>query len=185
MDDTPAPRAESRNFFTFETLYREHVGFVGATAQRLGVQSSALDDLIQEVFLVVHRKWGTMEKPQCLRSWLYGIVRRKASNHRRSKDESVSLYGDAADHAEVRASTQTPLEQAERNASVQLLIQLLNGLDEAKREVFALVDIEELSVPEAAAALQIPLNTAYSRLRVARQQFGAAVARHEARAKFT
>jgi RNA polymerase sigma-70 factor (ECF subfamily) len=76
----------------------------------------------------------------------------------------------------------TPLEQAETNAELQLLASLLAELDEPKRDMFTLVELEELSVPEAAEILEIPLNTAYSRLRLARQAFEAALARHEARA---
>jgi RNA polymerase sigma-70 factor (ECF subfamily) len=79
------------------------------------------------------------------------------------------------------ASDPTPLENTERNAERQLLMRLLSELDEPKREVFTLVDVHELSVPEAAEALGIPLNTAYSRLRVARQSFEMALARYEAR----
>jgi RNA polymerase sigma-70 factor (ECF subfamily) len=77
----------------------------------------------------------------------------------------------------------TPLEQTERNAELELLARLLDELDEPKREVFALVELEELSVPEAAEVLEIPLNTAYSRLRAARQSFDLALARIEARSK--
>jgi len=66
-----------------------------------------------------------------------------------------------------------------------LLMSLLDQLEVPKREIFALVDVEDLSVPEAAELLGIPLNTAYSRLRVARQNFEAALARHEARTKGT
>jgi RNA polymerase sigma-70 factor (ECF subfamily) len=61
------------------------------------------------------------------------------------------------------------------------LYSLLDELDPAKREVFTLVEIDELTVPEAASVLEIPLNTAYSRLRVARQDFEAALARRAAR----
>ena len=60
---------------------------------------------------------------------------------------------------------------------------MLAELDEPKREVFSLVELEELTVPEVADALEIPLNTAYSRLRMAREAFEAALARHEARTK--
>jgi RNA polymerase sigma-70 factor (ECF subfamily) len=86
---------------------------------------------------------------------------------------------------EAESRAPTPLEQTERNAELQLLARLLDELDEPKREVFALVELEELSVPEAAEVLEIPLNTAYSRLRAARQAFEAALARHEARTKGT
>ncbi|HEU5074208.1 MAG TPA: sigma factor-like helix-turn-helix DNA-binding protein, partial [Polyangiaceae bacterium] len=63
------------------------------------------------------------------------------------------------------------------SARLELLSSLLAGLTDVKREVFILAELEEMSVPEIAAALDIPLNTAYSRLRHARQEFEAALAR--------
>jgi RNA polymerase sigma-70 factor (ECF subfamily) len=80
-------------------------------------------------------------------------------------------------------SPPTPLDLAERNGMVELLTQLLSELDEPKREVFELVEIAELTVPEVAQALEIPLNTAYSRLRVAREEFEQALDRHTARSE--
>jgi RNA polymerase sigma-70 factor (ECF subfamily) len=70
---------------------------------------------------------------------------------------------------------------AERNAELELLENILAGLDEPKREVFVMVEILEMTVPEVVQALDVPLNTAYSRLRLARQDFEEALAKHEAR----
>jgi RNA polymerase sigma-70 factor (ECF subfamily) len=70
----------------------------------------------------------------------------------------------------------TPFDLTEKNDRVKLLWSLLDELDEAKREVFMMVEIDELTVPEVAEILQIPLNTAYSRLRSARQDFEEALA---------
>jgi RNA polymerase sigma-70 factor (ECF subfamily) len=71
----------------------------------------------------------------------------------------------------------TPFDLTEKNDKVKLLFSLLEELDEPKREVFAMVEIDELTVPEVADILQIPLNTVYSRLRAARQAFEDALAR--------
>jgi RNA polymerase sigma-70 factor (ECF subfamily) len=70
---------------------------------------------------------------------------------------------------------------AERNDDLSLLESVLAELDEPKREVFLMVEILEMTVPEVVQGLDIPLNTAYSRLRLARQDFEEALARHEAR----
>jgi RNA polymerase sigma-70 factor (ECF subfamily) len=70
---------------------------------------------------------------------------------------------------------------AERNAELDLLESVLAELDEPKREVFVMVEVLEMTVPEVVQSLEIPLNTAYSRLRMARQAFEEALARHEAR----
>jgi len=169
----------------FKEVYREYFDFVWTSARRLGIQPSGMDDLIQEVFLVIHSKLHTIEKQQSLRSWIYGVVRRTASNHRRARRAHADASSGTPGDGEAQSREPTPLEQTERNAGLQLLLNLLDQLDMPKREIFALVDVEDLSVPEAAEVLGIPLNTAYSRLRVARQSFEAALARHEARTKGT
>jgi RNA polymerase sigma-70 factor (ECF subfamily) len=140
-----------------------------------------MDDLVQEVFIVIHAKYATLEQPEALRSWIYGVVRRTVSTHRRAKRARPTPGVSACVDAEATSQAPTPLEEAETNAQLALLQSLLAQLDEPKREVFALVELEELSVPEAAEAIGIPVNTAYSRLRAARQAFEAALARHAAR----
>jgi RNA polymerase sigma-70 factor (ECF subfamily) len=167
----------------FREVYHEYFDFVWASARRLGIQPSSMDDLVQEVFLVVHSKLYTVEKKALLRSWIYSVVRRTASNHRRAKRKHGDAGTGPSGDGEALSREPTPHENAERSADLQLLMSLLNQMDLPKREIFALVDVEDFSVPEAAELLGIPLNTAYSRLRVARQNFEAALARHEARTK--
>ncbi|HEY4106043.1 MAG TPA: sigma-70 family RNA polymerase sigma factor [Polyangiaceae bacterium] len=167
----------------FQTIYRQYFDFVWASARRLGVPSEAMDDVVQEIFVVIHTKMHSIEKPDALRSWIYGVVRRTVSGHRRSRRAEVSNGRSLDAGTDAESPEPTPFEHTERNADLELLSTLLNELDEPKREVFALVEVDELTVPEAAEALQIPLNTAYSRLRAARQAFEAALGRHEARNK--
>jgi RNA polymerase sigma-70 factor, ECF subfamily len=169
----------------FKVVYQEYFDFVWTSARRLGIQPSGMDDLIQEVFLVIHSKLHTVEKRESLRSWIYSVVRRTASNHRRARRAHADSSSGPPGDGEARSREPTPLENTERNAGFQLLMTLLDQLEAPKREIFSLVDVEDLSVPEAAEVLGIPLNTAYSRLRVARQNFEAALARHEARTKGT
>jgi len=169
----------------FKVVYQEYFDFVWTSARRLGIQPSGMDDLIQEVFMVIHSKLHTVEKRESLRSWIYSVVRRTASNHRRARRAHADSSSGPPGDGEARSREPTPLENTERNAGFQLLMTLLDQLELPKREIFSLVDVEDLSVPEAAELLGIPLNTAYSRLRVARQNFEAALARHEARTKGT
>ena len=165
---------------SFQSVYRQYFGFVWSSARRLGVEPESIDDVVQEVFIVIHAKLGTLEKPEALRSWVYGVVRRTVSVHRRAK--RARSFGLASD-VELESHEPTPFEQTGSNQELLQLQSLLAELDEPKREVFALVELEELTVPEAAEVLEIPLNTAYSRLRAARQAFEAALLRHEARYK--
>jgi RNA polymerase sigma-70 factor (ECF subfamily) len=166
----------------FPSIYRDYFDFVWSVARRLGTPHESIDDLVQEVFIVIHAKLDTLERPEALRSWIYSIVRRTVSSQRRAKRANANL-GIAAPLVDVVSREPTPLEHTEKHAGLELLARLMDELDEPKREVFALVELEELSIPEVAEALDIPLNTAYSRLRAARQAFEAALARHEAREK--
>jgi RNA polymerase sigma-70 factor (ECF subfamily) len=167
---------------TFQLLYRQYFDFVWSSARHLGVPTDAIDDVVQDVFIVIHAKLSTLQKPEALRSWIYGIVRRTVSDYRRSRrtrDAAGARLG-----SELKAyqpAQPSPLEMAERSAALQLLGTILIELDEPKREVFVMVEVLEMSVPEVVQALEIPLNTAYSRLRMARLAFEEALARHEAR----
>jgi RNA polymerase sigma-70 factor (ECF subfamily) len=116
-----------------------------------------------------------------MRSWIYGIVRRTISTHRRSNRARAGLEA-RWEHARV-VPPATPHQLAERADQVELLASLLAELDEAKREVFVAAELEEMTVPEIAEALEIPLNTAYSRLRAARHLFEEHLARRTARQK--
>ena len=144
------------------------------------MSAAAVDDVVQEVFIVIHARIDTLQQPDALRSWIYSIVRRTVSTHhraRRAKDASgVALA------AEPDARRQaTPFDAADQNDQVKLLGTILEELDEPKREVFMMVELDELTVPEAAEILEVPLNTAYSRLRAARQAFEEALERRSAR----
>jgi RNA polymerase sigma-70 factor, ECF subfamily len=167
---------------TLQTIYREYFDFVWSSARHLGATGDAIDDMVQDVFIVIHHKLATLQRPEALRSWIYGIVRRTVSDYRRSRrtrDAAGARLG--AEYKSSRPSQPSPLDMAERNAELELLESVLAELDETKREVFVMVEVLEMTVPEVVQALEIPLNTAYSRLRLARQSFEDALARHEAR----
>lgn len=162
----------------FEVIYQQYFDFVWSSTKRLGTSDDAMDDVVQEIFIIVHSRLHTVEHPEALRSWIYGIVRRTVSGHRRSNRAKLVRDGEVAAEQAATQKSATPLELAEQAGDFALLQALLAQLDETKREVFELVEIEEMSVPEVAAALEIPLNTAYSRLRLARRAFEQALARH-------
>jgi RNA polymerase sigma-70 factor (ECF subfamily) len=168
----------------FPEIYRAYFDFVWSSVRRLGVGEDAIDDVVQEVFVIIHSRLHTLQQPESLRSWIYGVVRRTVSGYHRSRKAAGGKGLDVEIVDETLRSTEpTPFERVERNDQVQLLARLLGEIGEAKREVFVLAEIEEMTVPEIAQALEIPLNTAYSRLRTARQEFEQALARHEASEK--
>jgi RNA polymerase sigma-70 factor, ECF subfamily len=145
----------------------------------MGVQDSSLEDAVQDVFLVVHRRLPEFEARSQLRTWLFGIVLRVAQSHRRTvrRREAHLVEVNPLELDAVSAVDQEgPLELIAQRQAGTLLHRLFDQMDEDKRAMLVLVELEQMSVREAAEALGINLNTAYSRLRVARAAFEAAVA---------
>lgn len=176
-DDRPRARVPS-----FANLYKSYFDFVWSTTRYLGVEQSDIDDVVQEAFFVIHERLHTIERPESLRSWIYGVVRRIVSNHHRTKRTRPSESDTVRMEPElVQPEYCTPQHMSEHNEKVRLLWSLLNTLDAPKREVFLLTELEEMTAPEIAGAIGVPLNTVYSRLRTARQDLEEALQRHDAR----
>ncbi|MCH9682563.1 MAG: sigma-70 family RNA polymerase sigma factor [Deltaproteobacteria bacterium] len=162
----------------FDTLFEAHYGFVCRALRSMQVDAASVEDLAQDVFIVLHRRLADYDANREIRSWLWGIARRVASTHARSAQRAQRRLH--AVRAEPRTTT-APDEQLELQRRATVVDQFLEALPQAHREVFVLIEIESMSAPQAAEALGIKLNTVYSRLRVARQRFQRAVARHRAR----
>lgn len=159
------------------TLYRTHATFVWRMLRRLGVPQAHLEDAAHEVFVVVCRRRGDLRDPALARSWLYGIARRVAlESNRRGRRESGH-----ADPQSIAAPDPGPERDAQTQQAAQLARTLLGQVDERFRTVLVMAEMESMTGPEIAAALELKLNTVYSRLRVGREQFQAALARHRAR----
>jgi RNA polymerase sigma-70 factor (ECF subfamily) len=162
-------------------LYDAHIAFVWRNLRRLGVPETQLDDAAQEVFLVVHRRWDSFDPARSApRTFLFGIVLHVAQNERRSlqrRNARISAGVRSAEIEQVAGDGAAPDELLEKREAARLLERVLEELPEPERAVFLLVDVELMSVPEAAEALQLNLNTAYSRVRVARASFARALAR--------
>ncbi len=147
----------------FEAVYRREFSFVWATARRLGVRPAALDDAVQDVFLTAYRRWDDLDDDRSPRAWLYGVTRRVASRYRRSEARTARRRS-ALSRRQSDAETFAELEGAHDVDAV------LAGLESGRREVFVMSELLEMTGPEIAAELGIPLNTVYSRLRLARRQ---------------
>jgi RNA polymerase sigma-70 factor (ECF subfamily) len=159
---------------SFEEVYREGFRFVWRSMRRLGVADAQLDDAVQDVFLVVYRRLAAFEGRSSIRTWLFGIAIRVARDHRRARSRrpTAPLYDES-----IASADASPLERAEQSEAVDLLHRLLDQLDDDKRAVFILAELEGMRGPEMAEALSIPVDTVYSRLRVARVLFNEALER--------
>lgn len=173
---------------SFARVYEDYFDFAWCSARRLGVPDATLDDAVQEVFVIVHRRLSEFEGRSSVKTWLFGIVRNVSREARRSirrKSPHDARPGALADPDLLTAAAdQQPDRLAERSAENRVLHELLDRLDDEKREVFVLAELEQLAVPEIAEILGANLNTVYARLRAARKEFDAAVARHHARERF-
>ncbi|MGF1468461.1 MAG: RNA polymerase sigma factor [Sandaracinaceae bacterium] len=174
----PAPRACAGELRVAD-VYDAHGDFVWRSARRLGVADASLDDVVQDVFLVVHRRRRDFAGRSSVRTWLFGITLRVVRDHRRTLRRKGGL-APLTEEAVAGPEGRGPSAQAERNDAVRLLHRLLGSLDDDKRAVFILAELEQMSAPEIAEALELNVNTVYSRLRAARRLFEAALARHRA-----
>jgi RNA polymerase sigma-70 factor (ECF subfamily) len=154
----------------FRSSFEQNAPFVRRSLRRLGVPPADADDLMQEIFVVVHRKLGEYDGRSPFRSWLYGICMRVVSSYRRSacvRRRKSEEHG-ALDDCEIPTGTD-PEQSAEARRACLMLETLLIRLDEDKRKVFVLFEIEGLAMTQVAATLGCPLQTAYSRLHAARK----------------
>lgn len=178
-DMAPNVADELRVALDFDALYDDHVDLVWRALRRFGVAEAAIEDAVQEVFIVAYKKLDTFEGRSAVSTWLYGIAAHVARNARRTErrhpetpTESVGLDEPASDDPEASVS------DAE---AMRVLYRILDELDHDKREVFVLAELEQLSAPEISMSLGVNVNTIYARLRAARAAFELAVVRHRAR----
>jgi RNA polymerase sigma-70 factor, ECF subfamily len=168
----------------FAQIYEQYFPFTWRMARRLGTPESNLDDVVQEIFIVTLRRLPEFEGRSSIKTWLYGIVINVVRAHRRrllvtqphALNEQLR-----ADPAALTDPQDGPHERTAKAEAARVVDQLLDALDDDKRQVFVLIELEQATAPEVAAILQLPLNTVYSRLRLAREEFAAAAARGRAR----
>lgn len=160
-------------------FYEAHADFVWSSLQRLGVRTPDLEDVLQEVFVVVHQRMHTFDGSSKATTWLFGIALRVASAYRRRgfrrRETSVAAPPEP-DVASV--SPEDDLAAAESRRRLEVL---LDEMELEKRAVFVMFEIDELSCEEIGHLLGIPVGTVYSRLSAARKSFQKALVRMQAR----
>jgi RNA polymerase sigma-70 factor, ECF subfamily len=153
----------------FRAIYDEHFEFVWCSLRRLGVREADTMDQVQKVFLAVHVGWDDFEGRSKLRTWLFGICRRVASDYRRSSPIRREIVTDAAvmdlqrdDHREAGPDSRHQADVAEA---------ILSRMPEPQRVVFVLFELEEMSGEDIAVLLNLSIGPVRSRLRLARERF--------------
>lgn len=159
---------------TLQAVYARHSGFVWRIVRRMGVPEHGVEDVMHEVFLVVHRRLPEYDGRVAMTTWLYHLTRGVVSNQRRSwarERRRLALVDPKP------TAAPDPEAHTGRGQAAAFVRTFLEQLDPDKREVFELAELEGLAMPEVAELVGVNLNTAYSRLRAARQLFQRAVDR--------
>jgi RNA polymerase sigma-70 factor (ECF subfamily) len=160
---------------SFRDMFDAELGFVGNVLRRFGIAERDLEDVAHEVFVVVHRRIVDYDPSRPLRPWLFAIAFRCASDYRRRAHRTYETLTDQeverADPA--KRADESLIDHQERRLARRALL----GVPEERRAVVVLHDLEDVPMAEIAHALGIPLKTAYSRLRVGREELVAAARR--------
>src|SRR5215510_3749523 len=127
---------------TPEQAFEQHFTMVWRSLRRLGVPEAALDDASQDVFLVLHRRWSDFQRQSSLRTWIYGILLRVASDYtRRARRDRARYSPEEAPDLESSAESPDHLYQ-QREAALMLRLALAQ-LEDKEREILVLIDLEE------------------------------------------
>lgn len=173
MAASPIPRTA----LDFRTIFELEVGYVMRTLRRLGVAPADVEDLAHDVFLAVHQRLDSYDPARALRPWLFGFAFRVASHYRRKAGRETAL-----EHVErVADPADGPEALLDKESRRRLVLAGLDAIELSRRAVFVLHELDGVTCDEIARTLEIPLGTAYSRLRLARQDFSAAMNRLRAR----
>jgi RNA polymerase sigma-70 factor (ECF subfamily) len=175
-DPTGGSGARPMAHAAFAEIYEQYYDGVRRTLRCLGVPAAGLDDAVQEVFLVVHRRTEADPDADVPREWIYAVARRVAWRHYRN-DARAERRRTLADAPAEPVSADLALERAEAE---DFMIAFLSTLDDDQRAVFVLAEIEELTAKEVGAIVHASPNTVASRLRLARGKLAAALARRNA-----
>jgi len=170
-----APGEQTHPSTTLQSLYSAHMRDVWHTLRRLGVQHRDLEDATHEVFIIAFRRWETFDQERSGRAWLVGIAWRVAAGERRRARNRVVRIGFDRDPDDANGRDAQELTEAAEDRA--LVHQVLATLPAVQRDVFVLHELDGLSMPEISALLEAPLNTLYSRLRLARKKFKSEVLR--------
>jgi RNA polymerase sigma-70 factor (ECF subfamily) len=176
----PATRVERARPLDLAEVHATHADFVWRSLARLGIRDRDLPDMLQEVFVIVHRRASSYDGSSKLTSWLFGICLRVASSHRRRahvrREELVESVPEAQPETSLDPEAALQAKQARAR-----LAAVLDAMPLDKRAIFVMFEIDAMSCAEIAAVLDVPLGTVHSRLSAARQAFEAALRRIRAR----
>jgi RNA polymerase sigma-70 factor (ECF subfamily) len=163
----------------FQQLYEENLDYVWSSLRRLGVHPAHLEDTAHDVFITAWRKLSDYDPARPLKPWLFGIAFRVASDFRERASVRREVQGEEVERVDERPTADALIHEQQRRALVR---RALEAIPVERRAVFIMHELDGAPIPEVASALDVPLNTAYSRLRLARRDFEAEVQRLQGKA---
>jgi RNA polymerase sigma-70 factor (ECF subfamily) len=166
---------------TVTDVHDEHADFVWRSLQRLGVRDADLEDALQDVFVVVHKRLATFDGSSKMTTWLFGICLRVSAAHRRRAHVRRETPTDELDERADDTASTSPEDAALRREARERVERALDALTPEKRSAFVMFEIEGVAATEIAEMLGVPVGTVYSRLSAARVEFAEAVTRLERR----
>lgn len=158
----------------FDAMFEAEFAYMWRSLARLGVPPRDLEDVTHDAFMEVYRRLDTYDAGRPVRPWLFAFAFRLASDYRRLARHRVEVMGEEVEKHDGAPAAD---ELIARKETRELVEQAVAKIEEERRAVFILHDLDEVPIPEVARVLELPLNTAYSRLRLAREEFREAVQR--------
>lgn len=152
--------------------YQRELDYLLGSLRRLGVPARDLEDVLHEVFLVMLKRWNDYDRTRPLRPWLFGIAFRVASGQRRRGSRELP-----SDDYEAEYQGEAPDDALAVSEGRRLLLRALSVVPLERRAVLVMHEVDEVPMREIADQLEIPLFTAYSRLRKARRELDLALER--------
>jgi RNA polymerase sigma-70 factor (ECF subfamily) len=162
----------TRHEQAFRALVREHSPYVWRVLRSLGVPDSELPDVAQETFITIYRQLPGFEGRSSVRTWVYGVALRVASDYR---GKAYRRRECTAPELPEMSAAATQHGAVERREAWELVATLLTTLDEDRRRVFVLYELEQLPLREVARILDCPISTVHARLQSARETVQAAL----------
>lgn len=157
--------------FDLRSIYEKEADRVFAFLSRFGLHGADLEDAVHDTFVTALQRASTYDPSRPVAPWLLGIAFRMGVARVRTARPTVSEIPEQAD------PSQDPQRSVEQRQAQQLVKRALAELSEEQGTVFALFDLQGVSAQEISDSMGVPLKTTYSRLRLARIAFAAAVER--------
>lgn len=149
----------------FRRLYSRHFRSVWSIVGQLGLHGAAREDAVQEVWLIAYRRLHTLDPEASARAWLGSIARRVAWRTRRTAQRLDRRVNALAEEPQ-----SVPADACDRYEAATTVRNALESLSEEQRRVLVLTTLHGFTAPEVADVLEVPVNTVYSRLRLARRR---------------